>query len=169
MQWSRSFFMRNWPTASLLSRRPTLIRTCSKCGTDKPESEFYSVTQRGITRLRRICKDCIRAQNRDHSNDLQPEGRICTQCGVYQTERKTSDFSPGDTSESLFCGIFVLYRRAYGNSRLWSGGDNQAANERVRRSQQIPVCLVRGVRPRNPPASAVGRVKNPSRSFISTN
>jgi hypothetical protein len=30
--------------------------------------------------------------------------------------------------------------RADGNSRLWSGGDNQAANERVRRSQQdVPV------------------------------
>jgi hypothetical protein len=79
---------------------------------------------------------------------------------LYHTERKTPDCSPGDTSESLFCGIFVLYRRAYGNSRLWSGGDNQAANERVRRSQQVPVCLVRGVRPRNPPTSVVGRVNS---------
>ena len=62
-----------------------MLRTCSKCGTDKPESEFYSITQRGITRLRRICKDCIRAQNRDHSDDLQPEGRTCTKCGVYKS------------------------------------------------------------------------------------
>jgi len=34
-------------------------------------------------------------------------------------------------------GTLVLYRRAYGNSRLWSGSDNPAANERVRRSQRV--------------------------------
>ena len=36
------------------------------------------------------------------------------------------------------CGIFVLYRRAGGNLRLWSGGDTQVPNERVSRSQQTP-------------------------------
>ena len=40
--------------------------------------------------------------------------------------------------EASPCGLFVLYRRADGNLRLWSGGDNQAPNEPVRRSQQPP-------------------------------
>jgi Recombination endonuclease VII len=61
-----------------------LLRTCTKCGIEKPESAFYSVTQRGITRLRRICKECFRAQLHDHSEDGKPEGRVCSQCGVYK-------------------------------------------------------------------------------------
>ncbi len=51
---------------------------------------------------------------------------------AYQIERKTPNFSPGDVSESLFCGRLSTYRRACGNSRLWSGGDNQTTNARVR-------------------------------------
>ena len=61
-----------------------MLHTCTKCGIEKPESEFYSVTQRGITRLRRICKECFRAQLRDHSEDGKPEGRVCSQCGIYK-------------------------------------------------------------------------------------
>lgn len=61
-----------------------MLRTCTKCGVEKPDSEFYSVTQRGITRLRRICKECFRAQLRDHSGDARPEGRVCSKCGVYK-------------------------------------------------------------------------------------
>jgi len=61
-----------------------LLRICTKCGIDKPESEFYSVRERGITRLRRICKECFKVQIRDHSDDPQPEGRICTKCGIYK-------------------------------------------------------------------------------------
>jgi len=61
-----------------------LLRTCTKCGTEKPESEFYSVTQRGVTRLRRTCQECIKAQNRDHSGDAKPDGRTCTKCGMYK-------------------------------------------------------------------------------------
>src|SRR5262249_4608877 len=56
------------------------------------------------------------------------------------------------------CGRCVLSRRAYGNLRVGSGGDHQAPNDRVSRSQQTSVCLVRRVRPRNPAAQAVGRV-----------
>lgn len=61
-----------------------MLRTCTKCGVEKPESEFYSVTQRGVTRLRRNCKECTKAQNRDHSDDVRPDGRTCTKCGIYK-------------------------------------------------------------------------------------
>lgn len=61
-----------------------MLRTCTKCGIEKPEGEFYSVTQRGITRLRRICKNCCKARLRDRSSDPRPEGRTCAQCGVYK-------------------------------------------------------------------------------------
>lgn len=61
-----------------------MLRTCTKCGIEKSETEFYSVTQRSITRLRRICKECFRAQLRNHSSDARPEGRICSQCGIYK-------------------------------------------------------------------------------------
>ena len=61
-----------------------MLRTCTKCGVEKSEDEFYSVTQRGITRLRRICKECCKAQLRDHTDDARPAGRVCSQCGVYK-------------------------------------------------------------------------------------
>ena len=35
-------------------------RTCSKCGTSKPSSEFYSETREGKTRIRCECKECTR-------------------------------------------------------------------------------------------------------------
>ena len=63
------------------------------------------------------------------------------------------------TASSLHA-ILPAYRRAYGNRRLWSGLDNQESNERGRRSQQTPVCLVRNVRPRNPPPLGVGSGQN---------
>ncbi len=59
-------------------------RTCNKCGQVKDESEFYSFTKRGVTRLRAVCKACSRAQLRDRSDDPQPDGRICTQCGAFK-------------------------------------------------------------------------------------
>lgn len=61
-----------------------MLRTCTKCGVTKGDDEFYSVTERGITRTRRICKECCKAQLRDHSNDPRPEGRTCAQCGIYK-------------------------------------------------------------------------------------
>lgn len=61
-----------------------MTRVCTKCGTIKSESEFYFVTQRGKTRLRRICKECFKAQQRDRSSDPKPEGRICSKCHVYK-------------------------------------------------------------------------------------
>lgn len=61
-----------------------MTRVCTKCGDTKAESEFYFVTQRGKTRLRRICKECFKAQPRDHTADPAPEGRVCTQCNVYK-------------------------------------------------------------------------------------
>lgn len=61
-----------------------MLRTCTKCGVAKGEDEFYSVTERGITRTRRICKECSKAQLRDHSDDPRPEGRTCAQCGIYK-------------------------------------------------------------------------------------
>ena len=54
------------------------------------------------------------------------------------------------TASSLHA-ILPADRRAYANRRRWSGLDNHESNERGRRSQQTPVCLVRSVRPRNPP------------------
>lgn len=60
------------------------MRPCTRCGIVKEESEFYLVTQRGVTRLRAICKACSRAQLRDHSQDPQPAGRVCTQCNIYK-------------------------------------------------------------------------------------
>jgi hypothetical protein len=60
------------------------MKRCARCGEWKDEPEFYSVTQRGVTRLRAICKDCLKAQLRDRSVDPKPEGRICTQCGEYK-------------------------------------------------------------------------------------
>ena len=61
-----------------------MLRVCAKCGISKPDTEFYSVTQRGITRLRRICKGCSKAQLRDHTHDVKPTGRICTVCKQYK-------------------------------------------------------------------------------------
>ncbi|HEX6796635.1 MAG TPA: endonuclease domain-containing protein [Ktedonobacterales bacterium] len=60
------------------------MRECSSCRAVKDESEFYPVTQRGITHLRRICKECSRAQQRDHSNDPKPAGRVCTVCRKWK-------------------------------------------------------------------------------------
>ncbi len=59
-------------------------RTCSRCGQTKDESEFYTITQRGVTRLRTICKACSKANLRDRSADPKPHGRVCSKCGAYK-------------------------------------------------------------------------------------
>jgi hypothetical protein len=60
----------------------------------------------------------------------------------------------------------LQYRRACGNVRLWSGGDNQVPNARVRRSQRFTfgcACLVRCEQPRNPLPLGMGRVNHRER------
>src|SRR5260221_9360696 len=68
--------------------------------------------------------------------------------------QKTPPFRAGDEGRSGSpCARLSPYRRACGNLRLWSGGDNQATNARVSRSQRSPfgvACLVRCEQPRNP-------------------
>ena len=61
-----------------------MFRVCAKCGISKSDSEFYSVTQRGITRLRSVCRDCSKAQLHDHSDDEKPGGRICKICKQHK-------------------------------------------------------------------------------------
>lgn len=60
------------------------MHECSSCHAVKGESEFYTATQRGVTRLRRICKECSKAQRRDHTDDPRPGGRICTVCKEWK-------------------------------------------------------------------------------------
>ena len=60
------------------------MRECSSCKAVKDESEFYAATQRGVTRLRRICKECSKAQRRDRSGDPKPDGRVCTVCKKWK-------------------------------------------------------------------------------------
>ncbi len=55
-------------------------------------------------------------------------------------------------SASSLPALLPAYRRACGNSRLWSGLNTHDSNARIRRSPQTLVCLVRRVRPRNPPS-----------------
>src|SRR5260370_20608357 len=58
-----------------------------------------------------------------------------------------------------FCVMLLLYRRAYGNRRLWSGGDLQATNKSVRPvTRLLPKQAV--TRPRNPLPLGTGRVKH---------
>ncbi len=63
---------------SMMSRR------CNKCGVVASDDAFYAATERGITRLRAICKQCSKAQLHDHSGEMKPEGLRCAQCGVYK-------------------------------------------------------------------------------------
>jgi hypothetical protein len=53
-----------------------MARTCNHCGQTKDESEFYSVKQRDVTRLRAICKLCSRAQLHDRTGEPRPAGRV---------------------------------------------------------------------------------------------
>jgi len=61
-----------------------MLRTCTKCGETKDEADFYSTTQRGITRLRAVCKMCSRTYAWDRSDDPKPSGRVCTVCKQYK-------------------------------------------------------------------------------------
>ncbi len=56
-----------------------------------------------------------------------------------------------------------MYRRACGNLRLWSGGDNQATNERVRRSRRTPSVRFAVFGPGIPCLEAWGAVNKVSR------
>lgn len=61
-----------------------MSRVCNKCGVIASDDEFYTVTRQGIARRRAICKQCSKAQLRDRSGELKPEGRSCTRCGVFK-------------------------------------------------------------------------------------
>ena len=90
------------------------MRQCTKCGIVKYETEFYSVTERGITRLRRICKECSKAQQRDHSNTPKPDGRICTECGVYKVLTEFHKHTTSLYGVEPICKLCRLeQRRAY--------------------------------------------------------
>ena len=80
----RAHFLLSLIRRVTFAKGSTMPRVYNNCGVTRSEDEFYAVTQRGITRLRAICKECSKAQLRDRSNDLKPDGRICTQCGVYK-------------------------------------------------------------------------------------
>ncbi len=68
--------------------------------------------------------------------------------------QKTPPFRAGDEGRSgAPCARLSTYRRACGNRRLWSGGDNHATTACVSRSQRSPfgvAGLVRCEQPRNP-------------------
>lgn len=50
-------------------------KVCTKCGEEKPASEFHSQTRRGKTSLRSYCKDCHRARYGPGSGYEKPRDR----------------------------------------------------------------------------------------------
>lgn len=64
-----------------------MMKRCSQCAQLKDESAFWRTRRAGQTdkvRLRARCIECCQRDQRDHSADPKPTGKVCTSCEIWK-------------------------------------------------------------------------------------
>ncbi len=59
-------------------------KTCVRCGTVRPESDFKLNRYGAKSYRRNICHDCYRTGLPSHEHDEKPDGRVCKRCNLYK-------------------------------------------------------------------------------------